>query len=156
QLRIPDAEVVHTGFYRPNLHLSVDATAGEAMKRQRILQMITASDGCGIVYTATVRTTEELADFLAGQGLEVTAYHGRLSSKRRGEAQDRFMNGQARVMVATNAFGLGIDKPDIRFLIHYHLPSSLEAFYQEFGRAGRDGKPARCSLLYDPADLKLL
>jgi ATP-dependent DNA helicase RecQ len=107
------------------------------------------------VYAATVKAVEGLSEWLEDQGLDVAAYHGRLSARRRAEAQDRFMAGGVTAMVATNAFGLGIDKPDIRFVAHYHLPGTPESFYQEFGRAGRDGKPARGILLYDPADLKL-
>jgi ATP-dependent DNA helicase RecQ len=155
QLRIPDAEVIHTGFYRPNLDLAVVPAVGDGGKRAQLLQLLHATEGTVIIYTATVKATEELAEFLAGQGLEVAYYHGRLAARRRTEAQDRFMAGQMKAMVATNAFGLGIDKPDIRFVTHYHLPGTIEEFYQEFGRAGRDGQAARCTLLYDPADRKL-
>lgn len=155
RLGIPDAEVVHTGFYRPNLTLVVRHAEGDAAKRTRLLDLVRESDGTGIVYAATVKAVDELAEFLADWGIPVAAYHGRLSPKKRGEAQDRFMAGGVKAMVATNAFGLGIDKPDIRFVVHYHLPGTVEAFYQEFGRAGRDGEPATGVLLYDPADQKL-
>ena len=94
--------------------------------------------------------------FLKSVGLEADGYHGRLSARRRAEAQDRFMADEFKALVATNAFGLGIDKPDIRFVLHYHLPGTTEAFYQEFGRAGRDGDRASSALLYDPEDRKLL
>jgi ATP-dependent DNA helicase RecQ len=155
QLRIPDAEVVHTGFHRPNLRLAVEPAAGDGAKRQRLVELLRTAEGPAIVYTATVRAVEELTECLQGREIDAAAYHGRLASKRRTEAQDRFMDGGVRVMVATNAFGLGIDKPDIRLVAHYHLPGTLEAFYQEFGRAGRDGAPAGGTLLYDPADRKL-
>jgi ATP-dependent DNA helicase RecQ len=155
QLRIPDAEVVHTGLYRPNLDLAVFAAAGDDDKCGRVLQLLGWAEGTGIVYTATVKAVEAVTEFLQGRGLPVAGYHGRLAARRRTEVQDQFMAGRLRVMVATNAFGLGIDKPDIRFVIHYHLPAAIEAFYQEFGRAGRDGEPACCTLLYDPADRKL-
>jgi ATP-dependent DNA helicase RecQ len=155
QLRIADAEIVHTGFYRPNLHLAVAPADDDAEKRKLLLKLLGTIGGSGIVYAATIKAVEELTGFLEGKGLSVAGYHGRMAGKRRTEAQDRFMNGQVRAMVATNAFGLGIDKADIRFVVHYHLPSTVEAFYQEFGRAGRDGEPAGCTLLYDPADRKL-
>lgn len=155
QLRIPDAEIVHTGFYRPNLDLAVVPAAGDAAKRERLLELLAGSEGTGIIYTATVKAVEELTDFLQGRGFEVGGYHGRMAVKRRTQAQDRFMNGGLRAMVATNAFGLGIDKADIRFVIHYHLPGSPEAFYQELGRAGRDGQRARCTLLFDAEDRTL-
>ncbi|HJT76453.1 MAG TPA: ATP-dependent DNA helicase RecQ [Gemmataceae bacterium] len=155
RLRIADAEIVHTGFYRPNLYLEVVPAAGDGVKRARLLGLLNRVEGTGIIYTATVKAVTELTASLEGRGLAVAGYHGRLGAKRRTAAQDRFMAGDLRAMVATNAFGLGIDKPDIRFVVHYHLPGTIEAFYQEFGRAGRDGKPALGVLLYDPADRKL-
>lgn len=156
QLRMPDAEVVHTGFYRPNLDLNVIPARGEAEKRARLLEQLHKTDGTGIIYSATTRAVEELTAFLKSSGLEAGCYHGRLSARRRAEAQDRFMADEFKALVATNAFGLGINKPDIRFVLHYHLPGTTEAFYQEFGRAGRDGDRACGALLYDPEDRKLL
>ena len=155
RLGVPDADVVHTGFYRPNLALEVAAVAGAIEKRRVIRNVLTKAEGTGIVYAATVKAVDELTEYLEAEGLNVVAYHGRLAPKKRAEAQDRFMAGDVSAMIATNAFGLGIDKPDIRFVIHYHMPGTVEAFYQEFGRSGRDGDPARGILLYDPADLKL-
>ena len=156
QLRMPDAAVVHTGFYRSNLELSVVQIRGEMEKREVLLKQLEQTEGTGIVYTATIKAVEELTVFLKALGLEVDGYHGRLSARRRAEAQDRFMADKFKALIATNAFGLGIDKPDIRFVLHYHLPGTTEAFYQEFGRAGRDGERARSALLYDPDDRKLL
>ena len=155
RLGIPDADVVHTGFYRPNLSLLVSHAEGDRAKRDRLLEILRDGDGTGIIYAATIKAVEELTEFLEDAGQSVAMYHGRLSAKKRTEAQDRFMAGDVRALVATCAFGLGIDKPDIRFVVHYHLPGTLEAFYQEFGRAGRDGNPATGVLLYDPADQKL-
>ncbi len=155
QLRIPEAVIVHTGFYRPNLDLEVLPAPGEADKRARLLALLGAAEGTGIVYTATVKAVGELTEFLGSRGVDAAGYHGRMARKKRAEAQDLFMAGGVKALVATNAFGLGIDKPDIRFVVHYHLPGSPEAFYQEFGRAGRDGERARCTLLYDPEDRKL-
>jgi ATP-dependent DNA helicase RecQ len=156
QLRMPDAEVVHTGFYRANLELNVIHARGEKEKRLLLLQQLHNTEGTGIIYSATTRAVEELTAFLKSTGLEVDSYHGRLPARRRAETQDRFMADRFKALVATNAFGLGIDKPDIRFVLHYHLPATTEAFYQEFGRAGRDGNRARSALLYDPEDCKLL
>jgi ATP-dependent DNA helicase RecQ len=156
QLRIPDAEVVHTGFYRPNLDLQVVHVKGDAEKRLLLLDQLRKIDGTGIIYSATTKSVDELTAFLKSVGLEAGGYHGRLSARARAEAQDRFMADEFKALVATNAFGLGIDKPDIRFVLHYHLPGTTEAFYQEFGRAGRDGDRALSALLYDPDDRKLL
>jgi ATP-dependent DNA helicase RecQ len=153
-LRMPDADVVHTGFYRPNLELSVVQAVG-ARKKAWLVDFLRKFGGTGIIYVATIKAVEELAVFLQESGIRVDAYHGRMNARQRAMAQDLFMKGMLRAVVATNAFGLGIDKPDIRFVIHYHLPGTLEAYYQEFGRAGRDGQTVRCTLLYDPADRKL-
>ena len=155
-LRIPEAEIVHTGFYRANLLLDVEAVAGEAEKRSRIQKLIDEAGGTGIVYSATVKGVMELTEWLNGQGVDALPYHGRLKASERTANQDRFMRGEAKAMVATNAFGLGIDKPDIRFVIHHHLPGTIEAYYQEAGRAGRDGDRSSCVLFYDPSDRALL
>jgi ATP-dependent DNA helicase RecQ len=156
RLHMPEAEVVHTGFYRPNLRLGVTALSGDGAKRQRLLELLGELDGTGIVYAATTKAVDDLTDFLDGRGVSVAGYHGKMTAKRRHEAQDAFMTGRVKVLVATNAFGLGIDKPDIRYVVHYHMPATPEAYYQEVGRAGRDGEPARGVLLFDPADQKLL
>jgi ATP-dependent DNA helicase RecQ len=147
-LGLTDFEVVNTGVYRPNLHFEVRRTVNEAQKREQLTRLIGELAGTGIVYAATVKQVEELTAFFRAFDIDATKYHGRMSARERHDAQDRFMNGEVKTIVATNAFGLGIDKPDIRFVIHYNLPGSLEAYYQEAGRAGRDGAAARCILFF--------
>jgi superfamily II DNA helicase RecQ len=102
-----------------------------------------------------VKAAKAVHGWLAEQGVKAQLYHGRLSGRERTARQEAFMRGTARTMVATNAFGMGIDRPDIRYVVHYQLPGSLEAYYQEAGRAGRDGKEARCTLLYDHGDRRV-
>jgi ATP-dependent DNA helicase RecQ len=117
-----------------------------------LLEILAETPGTGIVYAATVRAVEQVTEELRLAGHEVARYHGRLPKRERTGHQERFMAGELRAIVATNAFGLGIDKPDIRFVVHYDFPGSLEAYYQEAGRAGRDGESARCTLLFDDRD----
>ncbi len=154
QLGRPRMRVLNTGVYRPNLYFEVVQTTNAAEKKQALLEVV-RSGGAGIVYCATVRGAKAVHAWLTAQGEEPELYHGRLGGRERAERQDAFMSGAARTMVATNAFGMGIDRPDIRYIVHYQLPGSLEAYYQEAGRAGRDGEVARCALLYDHADRRV-
>ncbi|HVE53052.1 MAG TPA: ATP-dependent DNA helicase RecQ, partial [Ramlibacter sp.] len=148
QLGIPPDGVVNTSAYRPNLDLRVLPVAKEADKLAQVLKLVRGTPGSGIIYTATVKAAQAVHEALVAADESVGLYHGKLSATERTAAQEAFMGGERRVMVATNAFGLGIDKPDIRFVVHYQLPATLEAYYQEAGRAGRDGETARCTLLF--------
>jgi ATP-dependent DNA helicase RecQ len=152
QLGIPPDGQVHTGSYRPNLALKVEQVAREEDKLARMLALVRAAQGSGIVYASTVKAATAVHAALVAADESVDLYHGRLAASARSQAQEDFMSGRVRIMVATNAFGLGIDKPDIRFVLHYQLPPGLEAYYQEAGRAGRDGKASLCTLLYLRAD----
>ena len=150
---LTDPEVVVTGFDRPNLRFSVEQMNPKA-KRMRIASFVAAHRReSGIVYCATRREVEETAAFLQEHGFSAAAYHAGLSPAERTENQKRFIDDDALVMVATNAFGMGIDKSNVRYVIHNNMPKSLEAYYQEAGRAGRDGDPSECLLLWCDKDI---
>jgi ATP-dependent DNA helicase RecQ len=141
-----------TGIYRANLRLEVIPVRDEAAKREHLARLLREIDGTGIVYTSTVRECETVTAYLESLEMPVARFHGKLSVRERTKAQERFLAGTVKAIVATGAFGTGIDKPDIRFVIHYNMPGSLESYSQEAGHAGRDGEPARCILLYQAED----
>ncbi len=155
QLHAHEACVINAGSERTNLFLTVHATVNEDAKIDRILRLVADEPGIGIIYTASVRAAEELYVRLQEHGIAVGRYHGRMSKHEREEAQAAFMANSYKVMIATKAFGLGIDKPDIRFVCHYEFPDSLESYFQEAGRAGRDGEPAQAVLLYRLEDKRI-
>lgn len=140
--------------HRPNLHLEARHFSNEGSKRQALLAICQQMEGSGIVYARSRQNCEQLAKMLQSRGVPAIHYHAGIGD--RAAAQDRFMQDNVRVVVATIAFGMGVDKADVRFIVHYNPPKSLENYYQEAGRAGRDGLPARCSLFYTPGDQGML
>ena len=156
RLRLEDPEVVVRGFDRPNLRIEVETHHRERDKLDSLVGHVERLEGTGIVYVATRKGAEEVAAALAARtGRRVGHYHGGMRAADRRAAQDAFMAGELEVVVATTAFGMGIDKADVRFVIHHDVPESVDAWYQEVGRAGRDGEPALAVLLWRPEDLGL-
>ncbi|MBI5651682.1 MAG: ATP-dependent DNA helicase RecQ [Chloroflexi bacterium] len=156
QLGLVRAEKIVTGFNRPNLVLRVRYTPNESAKYRELEKILRATQGSVIVYAGTRADAEEVAAFCnAVIKTRAAFYHAGMADADRTRAQDAFMRGDVPIIAATNAFGMGVDKPDIRAVIHFALPSTVEAYYQEIGRAGRDGDPARVVLLYSPEDRAL-
>jgi ATP-dependent DNA helicase RecQ len=153
-LGMRDPVVVVRGFDRPNIHLSVEWFDDEERKRRRLVERTAAEDGCGLVYAATRAVTESLAAELRAAGVDAAPYHAGLRVAERNDVQRRFSEGEPLVVVATTAFGMGIDRPDVRFVFHHAASPSLDEYYQEIGRAGRDGAPASAVLFYLPVDLR--
>ena len=152
QLKFKDPKVFVRGFERENLHLNVILTKN---KKHKCLELIKQHPGSAIIYTASRKNTEEVAEFLNMYGIKCTYYHAGLTAIERRKIQDDFINGNTDYIAATNAFGMGIDKKDIRLIIHYNVTGSIENYYQEIGRAGRDSNESFAYLLYDQKDLAI-
>ncbi|HEV2575787.1 MAG TPA: ATP-dependent DNA helicase RecQ [Acidobacteriaceae bacterium] len=155
RLNANEPVIVNTGTERANLFLAVHPTVNLDAKLARVGSLLEEEKGSGIIYTASIRSANELHDWLKDHGIAVGRYHGRMPARERERIQAEFMAGEHRVMIATKAFGLGIDKPDIRFVYHFEFPDSLETYAQEAGRAGRDGLPSRAILLYRLEDKRI-
>ena len=154
RLGLEKPNVFVAGFARPNLRFIVTETERESEKYTRLRELI-GRHRTGIVYCATRKRVDQVSEYLKAGGIQVVSYHGGIDDAAREEAQNRFTQNDCDVVVATNAFGMGIDRADLRFVVHFEIPGSLEAYYQEAGRAGRDGEPAECELFFNYADTRI-
>jgi ATP-dependent DNA helicase RecQ len=159
RLSLRDPRIIVTGFDRPNIwlgvHVFIEGRDAPGAKREALLAQVESQPGSGIVYCGTRRHTEEIGGELHARGVSAAAYHAGMNKKDREDIQTAFMDDTTRVIVATSAFGMGIDKPNVRFVYHHDIPDSVDAYYQEIGRAGRDGEPAEAVLFYQESDLNL-
>ena len=155
RLGLRDPEVLVRGFDRPNIRLAVRRFQDADRKRRALREHVAAGTPPGIVYVATRRAAEELASELCEDGLRAASYHAGMRGGERDDVQERFMADELDVVVATTAFGMGVDKPNVRWVVHAEISESLDSYYQEVGRAGRDGEPAEAMLFYRPEDLGL-
>lgn len=150
-----EVKIFHEGIERENLFLECHEVWGEEEKLNHILEIIQQNPGNGIVYFVLIKDLNRMAELLRKKKVRYLKYHGDLGGEERKKIQDRFMGGENNLVLATNAFGMGIDKENIRYVTHAQIPSSLESYYQEIGRAGRDGRHSVCTLLYDEQDLNI-
>ena len=151
-LELNDPVSLTTGFDRPNLYFGVEKPKVKSKYFHELI--VSRSDQCGVVYCATRKAVDSVCAELRQRGISAGRYHAGLDDNERRVNQDDFIQNKISVIVATNAFGMGIDKPDVRYVIHYNMPKNLENYYQEAGRAGRDGKPSECILLFSEDDIK--